>query len=295
MTTKQIDYILELSQVLNFNRAAENLFTSQPTLTYQIKAVEEEIGFLIFNRSGKGISLTPAGAQFCISLRVFREDLNKAIEQGQNFSIRYQEDIKISLPGRSSIYFLPEIIREFANIRPQTSISPIFFAPNAMDLFLRNEIDIFYGIGDQCKRISEIIEYPLFESHFYLVTKTDDPLAQKDLIHMEDLKGRTLMVGGGSPPPLRAIQQRIINTIPIQYFNSYDHETTLTNIASDKGVCISPGFLNSHTPEFAWIPFDCAETLPCYLYTHKNNNRPEIKELLNTITDVYQKHDGFPL
>jgi DNA-binding transcriptional LysR family regulator len=50
MTTKQIDYILELSQTLNFNRAAENMFISQPTLTYQIKLAEEEIGFNIFER-----------------------------------------------------------------------------------------------------------------------------------------------------------------------------------------------------------------------------------------------------
>ena len=45
MNTRQIDYILELAKTLNFNRAAENLFITQPTLTYQIKAVEEEIGF----------------------------------------------------------------------------------------------------------------------------------------------------------------------------------------------------------------------------------------------------------
>ena len=37
MTTKQIEYILELAQTLNFNRAAENLYISQPTLTYQIR------------------------------------------------------------------------------------------------------------------------------------------------------------------------------------------------------------------------------------------------------------------
>ena len=45
MDTKQIDYILELADVKNFNRASENLFISQPTLTYQIKLVEEEIKF----------------------------------------------------------------------------------------------------------------------------------------------------------------------------------------------------------------------------------------------------------
>ena len=57
MTTKQIDYILELAQTLNFNRAAENLYISQPTMTYQINSAESEIGFKIFERSGKGAVL----------------------------------------------------------------------------------------------------------------------------------------------------------------------------------------------------------------------------------------------
>ena len=59
MNSKQIDCILEIAQTKNFNRAAENLFISQPTLTYQIKAAENEIGFPLFERSARGAVLTP--------------------------------------------------------------------------------------------------------------------------------------------------------------------------------------------------------------------------------------------
>ena len=61
MTTKQIDCCIELAHTLNFSRAAENMFVSQPTLTYQIKLLEEEIGFAIFERSGKGAACADAG------------------------------------------------------------------------------------------------------------------------------------------------------------------------------------------------------------------------------------------
>ncbi|MBQ9582461.1 MAG: LysR family transcriptional regulator, partial [Synergistaceae bacterium] len=86
MNTKQIDCVLEIAQTKNFNRAAENLFISQPALTYQIKLVEEEIGFKLFDRSSRGAVLTPAGEQFCTTLRNIRGELKRAIEQGQNFS-----------------------------------------------------------------------------------------------------------------------------------------------------------------------------------------------------------------
>lgn len=58
MNTKQIDYALELAQVKNFNRAAENLFIFQPSLSYQIQALESEIGLALFLRSGRGAEVT---------------------------------------------------------------------------------------------------------------------------------------------------------------------------------------------------------------------------------------------
>ena len=98
MNTKQIDYILELARTKNFNRAAENLFISQPTLTYQIKLIEEEINFSLFERSPKGAVLTPAGEQFCVTLANIREELKRAIEQGQNFSSRYSTNLSLPMP-----------------------------------------------------------------------------------------------------------------------------------------------------------------------------------------------------
>ena len=79
MTTKQIDYCIELARTLNFSRAADNMFVSQPTFSYQIRLLEEEIGFAVFERSGKGAQLTPAGAQFVSFLSGMREDLKRAV------------------------------------------------------------------------------------------------------------------------------------------------------------------------------------------------------------------------
>ena len=143
MTTKQIEYILELAQTLNFNQAAENLFISQPTMTYQIKAAEEEIGFKIFERSGKGAFLTPAGFQFCITLRNIRAELNAAIEQGQNFSRKYTDDISIGVSVRSALLKLPEAMKIFEKEYPKVSITPKFYQEAGMDNFLNHELDIY--------------------------------------------------------------------------------------------------------------------------------------------------------
>ena len=295
MTTKQMDYCIELARTLNFSRAAENQFVSQPTLSYQIRLLEDEIGFAIFERSGKGASLTPAGAQFVGFLSGMREDLKRAIEQGQNFSAKYRDSISISLIVRQAIYFLPEAMRLFSASHPDVQIIPKFQYDNGMDDFLKNETDILFTLKEQTKQLPGVAVHDLFESHIYLIAQRDDPMAEKNLIRREDLHGRTLMVGGGSPPALRAVQHRLIATGQIEYFNSADHDTTLTNVAAGRGICLAPGFLNDHSGQFAWIPFDCKESFSCVLCTHREDRRESLAAFIDLLRKLYREAVAFPM
>ena len=295
MTTKQIDYCIELAHTLNFSRAADNMFVSQPTFSYQIRLLEDEIGFAIFERSGKGAALTPAGAQFVSFLTGMRQDLKRAVEQGQNFSAKYHDSISICMMVRQAVYFLPEAMRMFEESEPGVQITPIFQYENSMDSFLRNEADIVFALKEQTKQVAGVQVHDLFESRIYLITGRDDPLAGMDRICEEDLYGRTLMVGGGSPQALKTVQHRLIGSGKVNYFNSADHDTTLTNVAAGRGICLAPGFLNDHSSQFAWIPFDCEEAFRCQLLTHKSDSRESLARFLTILKKLYSDAVAFPL
>ena len=295
MTTKQIDYCIELAHTLNFSRAAENLFVSQPTFSYQIRLLEEEIGFAVFERSGRGAALTPAGAQFVSFLATMREELKRAVEQGQNFSARYRDSISVSMIVRQALYFLPEAMRLLAESYPEVQITPRFQYENGMESFLRQESDVIFALREQTRQLPGVRVHDLFESRVYLIARRDDELAAKNRITESDLFGRTLMVGGGSPAALRAVQHRLIASGRLTYFNSADHDTTLTNVAAGRGVCLAPGFLNDHSGQFAWIPFDCAERFSCVLCTHRDDNRESLRAFLDTIRGLYRDAVAFPL
>ena len=295
MNTKQIDYCIELARTLNFSRAAENQFVSQPTFSYQIKLLEEEIGFRLFERSGKGAALTPAGVQFVSFLSGMREDLKRAIEQGQNFSAKFKEAVSINLMVRQAICFLPEAMRLFAEQMPDVQIVPQFQYENGLDTFMKGDADMLFALREQSKQLSNTAVHPLFESRIYLIAQRDDPLAQKNRIKESDLYGRTLMVGGGSPAALKAVQHRLIASGRIEYFNSADHDTTLTNVAAGRGVCLAPGFLNDHSGQFAWIPFDCAESFSCVLCTHKSDTRASVTSFIEILQKLYKDAVAFPL
>lgn len=295
MTTKQIDYCIELARTESFSRGAENMFVSQPTFSYQIKLLEEEVGFEIFVRNGKGATLTPAGQQFVTYLTNMREGLKRAIEQGQNFSAKYKENITIGMSVRQALYFLPEAIREFEKEAPGTQITPRFHYDGSMDSFLKNESDVVFALEEQTKQLAGTTVHQLFKSHIYLICDKNDPLASKNLITDEDIYGRTLMVGGGSPALLRSVQQKLISSGKIAYFNSPDHDTTLTNIASGKGICLAPGFLNDHSGQFAWIPYDCDDTFSCVLCTHKADQRQSLNAFIKVLQKLYNEAVAFPL
>lgn len=288
MNTKQMECVLEVSKTLNFNRAAENLFISQPALSYHIRAVEEEIGFEIFQRLGKGVSLSLAGKDFCASLEKIQKDLNRAIEHGQNLNRKYNDDISIGLPNRSAIYYLPEVIQQFSVLYPDIAVFPVFRFEKRLNSFLSRECDIYFSYDDEVKNIPNVITYPLFESKIYAVVKKEDELANKEKIFMSDLKDRTLIVGGKAPRSLKVVQRRVLKQGGVEYINSPDHGTTLLYIASNQGICLAPGFLNDHNDEFAWIPFDCEEKSVCVLSIHEHEKRKIVHDFIRLLQECYK-------
>ena len=64
MTLQQLRYAIGIAESSSFNKAAKNLYVSQPSLTAAIHDLETEIGITIFNRTNRGVSLTSEGESF---------------------------------------------------------------------------------------------------------------------------------------------------------------------------------------------------------------------------------------
>lgn len=91
------------------------------------------------------------------------------------------------------------------------------------------------------------------------------------------------------------VQHRLIASGKIEYFNSPDHDTTRTNVAAERGVCLAPGFLNDHSGRFAWIPFDCGESFSCVLCTHRDDGRKPLSAFIAILKKLYEEAVAFPL
>lgn len=288
MNQQEINCTLEAAKTLNFNRAAENLYLSQPTLSHHIKNLETELGFQIFNRNGRSISLTDAGKQFCQGLREIDADLKRLIEQCQNFSNSYQESIRISLFTRSAIKKLPQAMQIFSHQASAVYVEPVFDqSVNRLDHFLAGQSDILLVRDQEIKNMRQLVAYPLYETVVKLVVKRNDPLAKLTTVTPADLSGRTLLVGGGSSRELRALQDEVTRSQDIKTLISHDHATTLTRIAAGQAVCLSPDLFQDDDPHFAWLNFQPTIRMPYYLVVKKGASQRVI-DFIQILRRLYQ-------
>ena len=292
MDFKQIDYLLEIRRTMSLNRAAESLKVSQPTLSYQLRQIESEVGFEIFKRAGRNLVITPAGEQFCSDLFNIRNEMRKSVEHCQNLGGRYREGIRVGLPVRSALRLLPEAIRILSAEYPDVLVTPVFHEYGQFDRFLSGDTDIEFTEMGFFSKSPGIKEEFLFRSGIYLIVRDDDFLASRDTVGEEDLRGRTLMVGGGSPPQLEDVQNRVIANENVGYYNSHNHDTTMVNVAVGSGVCLSPGFLMGNDPGYRWIPFDCPEGFDCAAAYRGNDERPAVKRMVGILKELYSGYEG---
>ncbi|MBQ9632097.1 MAG: LysR family transcriptional regulator [Lachnospiraceae bacterium] len=152
MTTKQMEYIIELAKTKNFNRAAENLFITQPALSYQVRKAEEEIGFDLFIRSGRGAGLTAAGEGFIGTIERILAEYDEAVQKGQSVSPGYAAAIRLGLPDRAAIVGFSEAVEAFAVDNPRVPVEYRRLGKEDYQGDEWQEVDIVFEIKDRSSR-----------------------------------------------------------------------------------------------------------------------------------------------
>lgn len=136
-------YVYEVYKEKSFSKAAHNLYISQPSLSARIKAIEEELGSPIFDRSTSPIRLTEVGAVYIKAA----EDIMKIEEEVENyindFNTLRSGHLSIGASNVFAAYALPSIITEFKNKYPEINVRLIEGNTAALEEMLgNNSIDM---------------------------------------------------------------------------------------------------------------------------------------------------------
>jgi len=122
MDFDQLETFLEVARHTSFSRAAEKRFRTQPAISSQIRALEEEIGARLFDRSGGKVALTAAG-------KVFQRYVEQALEARRNIVSTLAEmervprgEIVVGANEATCLHILPEVFAEFKKLYPNVGV-----------------------------------------------------------------------------------------------------------------------------------------------------------------------------
>jgi len=119
---RQLRYFVAVAEELHFRRAAERLHISQPPLSQQIRALEEELGFPLLVRTRRRVDLTPAGAAFLRDARALLSELEGAVATARRIDAGQTGRLRISFVGSALLSIVPGTVERFRAARPGVEI-----------------------------------------------------------------------------------------------------------------------------------------------------------------------------
>jgi LysR family hydrogen peroxide-inducible transcriptional activator len=193
MNLRDLKYIVAVAETHHFGKAAQRCFVSQPTLSGQIKKLEDELGVAIFERTNRAVRITPIGEKILLHARRMLEQAD-AIQQ---LSAAHQDPLagplRIGAIPTISPYLIPLILAPLMRAHPQLKL---VLSEETTDRLLERlkhfEIDAALLATDIAGDEFEII--PLFDEPFWIAHPRDHPFYLKDRITRADLEHTELLL-----------------------------------------------------------------------------------------------------
>ena len=196
MTSQQIQYFLSAAKHLSFTKAAEEFYTSQPTISRQIAALEEELGFELFYREGKQLRLTSGGLVMLAEFSQQQAALQSAIQRVEQIQSGFEGSLSIGFLTSfdTDIYVYPPSMA-FAARYPNITIKmdSASFAPLRQRLY-DGEYDIIFTYSFDLPFMRDVLSQPVYKTGCSLVSSAHHPLAKLDSVTASSLKGQTLIL-----------------------------------------------------------------------------------------------------
>ena len=193
MELRVLNYFVEAAREENISRAAEKLHVSQPAMSKQLKALEEELGKKLFKRSNYRIELTTEGQIFKRRAEDILEMVHKTKIEFETMDEDVAGDVYIGCAESDSIKYLARIAKNLQNKYPK--IHYHIYSGNGEDLYYRLESGLLdFSATLQNVDISkyEYLTLPTPDA-WGVIMRKDSPLANKKFITREDLRGLPLI------------------------------------------------------------------------------------------------------
>lgn len=196
MTLTQLNYIITIAETKSMNKAAEQLYVSQPSLTSAVKELEKELGVTLLYRSGRGVTLTNDGMEFLMYARQIYSQYESIMEKyGKGGG--YKKKFGVSTQHYSfAVKAFVDMAKKFDMSKYEFAIRETRTAEILSDVStMRSEIGVLYLCDFNRKALEKMIKssgltfHHLIDCQAYVYIWKHHPLANEESISFEQLEG----------------------------------------------------------------------------------------------------------
>lgn len=299
MTSQQIQYFLSAAEHLSFTKAAEEFFTSQPTISRQIAMLEDELGFELFVRDGRQLRLTAGGAVMLAEFRQQQTALQGAVRRVEQIRGGFEGELNIAyLTGLDTDRYVYPPTMEFANCHPKVVVNVDSGSFGTLRTRLENgEYDLIFTYDFELPSIAESVSRCVYRCGCALLASSQHPLAKCGTLRAENLHGQTLILPAVLDSRDRlADMQRLLyrgfgcteedfSRINIRMVDTLETKQFLVRAGAGVGItglCMDYVYDNRYT----LFPLD-GETMEIHAVWRKDNPNPAIPLYLQVLSGAH--------
>ena len=193
MTIIQLEYLLAVANYGSFSLAAEKCFVTQPSLSMQVKNLEEELGVIVLDRSKKPVLPTDAGLAVIRQAKEAVQAFAMVREVVSDLQNEISGTLRLGVIPTIAPYLLHRFIPDFVRKCPKVELQiREMMTGNIIRALDRDMLDAAIMAGGTSPE--GIREEELFNDRFFAYVSTDHPLCQRSNIRIEDIDVRHLLL-----------------------------------------------------------------------------------------------------
>ncbi len=291
MELRHLRYFVAVAEAGSLTVAAARiLHTSQPSLSRQIRDLEDEVGARLLTRLARGIELTPAGRAFLEHARLVLSQIETATEAARRVAHPAKPCFSMGFLTGHELTWMPEALKilrdELPNIDVMISSQ---YSPLLADGLSKGKIDAAFLRRE--RGAPELAFRLLVKEPLVVVLPSDHRLAALKAISPQDLVGETFVTVSHTAPVLRGLIDNYLKRsgLNITPAHAADHVTMgMSLIASTRGVGLLPAYAQNFLPSSVTsrpLKGD-APTVELVLGYKKSNESPILKLLLSRLDEL---------
>ena len=291
MDIKKLVTFVNLVETKNFTKTAKAIHVTQPTVTHDINAIEDEIGVKLFNRNKRYVNVTKSGEVFYQKIRPLINNYNSAVQEIQEKD--KEERLQINFGYSYNPFndkYIPLWLSQFQKMFPQVKFVLVNLNRNELkQQLVSNNLDVMLTTGLEAEDLNNIKVYPIETEPFKVIVPRNNPLSKKSIIKLTDFQSEKLLFldNRWAATDIINLQNKIIHLnkdLNITYAAEISSLNVLLKANQGLGLglyCIYPELDSS----LAYVLLDWEPQVDLVAITQKNNAKRIVYQFIKFIQD----------